>query len=183
MLYLVGGVARAGKSMTATTMQRQLGVPYLSLDALRWGLTKGAPCLGIHSDNDDQEDSKRLWPILEAMIENILFDGRDYLIEGVCFIPELVATCIHTNPDSVRACFLGCPDVGLDKKVAATMNYEGPNDWLRRLSSEVVHEFIAGAIQRSIRLRSECAATDIPFIDSGGNFSQAISKAMDALTV
>jgi predicted kinase len=82
MLYLVGGVARAGKSQVATTMNNKYQIPWLSLDTLRWGLGKGAPSLQIDSNNDDQKDAARIWPIVEAMSDNILFDGRSYLIEG-----------------------------------------------------------------------------------------------------
>lgn len=182
MLYLVGGVARAGKSITASVMLERYSIPYLSLDSLRWGLTKGAPSLGIHSDNNDHEDAERLWPMIEAIIENILFDGRDYLIEGVCLLPKLVSECRHANPNNVRTCFLGYPQVGLDEKVNATMNYEGPNDWLRRLDKKSVRGFIGEAIQTSMSLKTECESYSIPFINSGSNFPRAINESVNVLT-
>ena len=182
MLYVVGGVARAGKSQVATAMNNKFGVPWLSLDALRWGLGKAAPILGIDSDNDDREDAERIWPIIEAMAENILFDGRDYLMEGVCLTPQQAASLISSRPQEVRACFLGYPHVDLSDKVTATMRYEGPNDWLRRLGVERATGFLSGAIQRSATLRSECDSVGIPFIDTGSNYLQGIDDAVNALT-
>lgn len=103
MLYLVGGCSRSGKSMLAGRMLSHHGVPWYPLDALKMGLHLGSPQLAIHPQDDDLETADRMWSIVEGMLDHLIFDGHDYLVEGIKLRPEMVA----------RSCAsLGLPFVG-----------------------------------------------------------------------
>jgi hypothetical protein len=77
MLCLVGGCGRSGKSSLAERMRVRHGVPWFPLDALKMGLHLGAASLGVHPDDDDLETADRMWPIVKAALENLVFDGRN----------------------------------------------------------------------------------------------------------
>jgi hypothetical protein len=102
MLYLVGGCSRSGKSSLAERMRARHNVPWFPLDALKMGLHLGAPSLGVHPDDDDLETADRMWPIVRGALENLIFDGRDYLVEGVNLRPATVAGFIAETEAPVR---------------------------------------------------------------------------------
>ena len=111
MLYLIGGCSRSGKSTLAERMRVRHGIPWFPLDALKMGLHLGAPSLGIYPEDDDLETADRMWPIIQGVLDHLLFDGRDYLVEGVNIRPHLIARFIGETDEPVRACFLGYPEV------------------------------------------------------------------------
>ena len=129
MLYLVGGCSRSGKSTLAERMRVRHGAPWFALDALKMGLFLGAPTLGVHPEDDDLETADRMWPILKGLAENLIFDGRDYLIEGVNLRPDTVAAFIADTEEPVAACFLGYPEIscGIYEKTCSML-------WVKRFT-------------------------------------------------
>jgi len=125
MLYLIGGCSRSGKSLLAERMRARHGVPWFSLDALKMGLRLGAPSLGIHPDDDDLETADRMWPIIEGILEHLIWDGRDYLAEGDNLRPQTVAAFIRETATPVTACFLGYPDVPSKPRRCTSRNTRG----------------------------------------------------------
>ena len=182
MLYLVGGCSRSGKSTLAERLRRGRGVSWFPLDALKMGLYLGAPQLGVHPEDGDWDTADRMWPIVKGAIENLIFDGRDYLVEGVNLRPATVAAFIAEAGPGVRACFLGYPDMPLDEKLAFVVAAAGqPNDWLNRMGEAYVRTYVAGCIGFSRDLRQECQAVGLPFFDSGADFEGALAAAERSL--
>ena len=81
-------------------MRARHGVPWFPLDALKMGLHFGAPSLGIHPDDDDLETADRMWPIIKGALEHLIWDGRDYLVEGdnLCPRPSRSSSRRPTRP-------------------------------------------------------------------------------------
>lgn len=182
MLYLVGGCSRSGKSILAGRVATRRGVPWFPLDALKMGLHLGAPALGIHPADEDLATAGRLWPIVAGLLDHLVFEGRDYLVEGVNLRPATVADYIADTDTPVRACFLGYPDVDLAAKAAEVARHPGPpTDWLHRTGPATVRRTLAANRALSRALRDECAATGIPFIDTGIAFTTALADAERAL--
>jgi hypothetical protein len=182
MLYLVGGCGRSGKSSLAERMRARHGVPWFPLDALKMGLHLGAPSLGVHPDDDDLETADRMWPVVKGAIENLVFDGRDYLIEGVNLRPATVANFVKESDTPVRACFLGYPEAEIAVKAAQVERYAGlPNDWLNRTGPENVRRYLEYCRTQSRRLRKDCCARGIPFFDTGADFVGGLASAELAL--
>jgi len=182
MLYLVGGCSRSGKSTLAGRMHTRHSVPWFPLDALKMGLFLGAPAIGVHPDDEDMETADRMWPIVKGALENLIFDGRDYLVEGVNLRPETVAGFIRETEDPVRACFLGYPEIAVEAKIALVAGHAGlPNDWLNRMGPDYVRAYLEACRVRSQRLREDCAAFGIPFFDTGADFEAGLVAAERAL--
>jgi 2-phosphoglycerate kinase len=178
MLYLLGGCSRSGKSTLAERMRVRHGVPWFPLDALKMGLHHGAPQLGVHSEHDELETADRMWPIVQAMVENLIFDGRDYLIEGVNLRPDTVASYIEQSEDPIRACFLGYPDLPVETKAAQVFAHAGlPNDWLNRMGPDYVARHLDQCRRLSAKLRDDCARLGLVFFDTGADFPSALETA------
>ena len=154
MLYLVGGCSRSGKSSLAERMRARHGAPWFPLDALKMGLHLGVPSLGVHPEDDDLETADRMWPVIKGAIENLIFDGRDYLVEGVNLRPATVANFIKETEAPVRTCFLGYPEAAIETKAAQVARYAGlPNDWLNRTGPGNVRRYLENCRSLSRRLR------------------------------
>ncbi len=183
MLYLVGGASRSGKSILAETMCRGHGVPWFPLDALKMALHCGVPDFVVHPDDDDLATGDKMWPLTETLLDHLVFEGRDYLVEGVNLRPAAVAAYIADTDTPVRACFLGYPDVDLDTKAAAVADYAGPpTDWLMRTGVANVRRYLAVSRDLSRTLRDDCAGVGLPFVDTGTDFAAGLAAAERTLT-
>jgi hypothetical protein len=182
MLYIIGGCSRSGKSLLAERMRTRHNVPWFPLDALKMGLHLGAPLLGVHPDDDDLETADRMWPVIKGAIENLIFDGRDYLVEGVNLRPATVADFIKEADTPVRTCFLGYPDAVIETKAAEVARHARlPNDWLNRTGRDNVRRYLEISRTLSRRLRDDCGSLDIPFFNTGADFHGGLASAEYAL--
>lgn len=183
MLLVVGGAARSGKTLLARSLLRAAQIPWFSLDVLRAGLTNGAPSLGLAFSHDDLEEADRVWPIVSAMIEAMLADQTDYLIEGSCLRPLALAGLMSRRARvSVRSVFLGFPDVSPAlKRREIDAHPTGGNDWFSALSDTDKVSHVDRLIRDSRRLREECLAAGLPFVDTAGDFSGAQARAQRIL--
>ena len=159
-------------------MRVRHGVAWFPLDALKMGLYLGAPELGVHPEHDDQETADRIWPIVRAIVENLIFDGRDYLVEGVNLRAETIAAYIGQGENPIRVCFLGYPDMSTEAKLAYVTRHAGlPNDWLNRMGPEYVSRYLDGCRRFSGQLRDDCARLGLPFFDTGADFDGGLAAA------
>ncbi len=183
MLYIVGGCSRSGKSLLAERMRANHNVPWFPLDALKMGLHLGAPSTGVHPDHEDLETADRMWPVVKGAIENLLFDGRDYLIEGVNLRPTTIAEFIHATEEPMRACFLGYPDISIETKAAEVARHAGlPNDWLYRTGPDNVNRYLKMCRSLSQHLREDCGSLGLPVYDPGAAYIGSLASAELALT-
>jgi 2-phosphoglycerate kinase len=182
MLYLVGGASRAGKSTLAERMRTRHGVPWFALDALKMGLFLGAPELGVHPEHDDLETADLMWPILRGLLENLIFDGRDYLVEGVNLRPRTVAIFQSETEAPVAAVFLGYPEIDLAAKSRQVADGAGQhNDWLNRMGDDYIAQYLRESRRLSASLRDECARLGLPFVDTSGDLDAAMARAESRL--
>jgi hypothetical protein len=182
MLYIVGGCSRSGKSTLAERMRTRHGVPWFPLDALKMGLYLGAPSYGVNPDDEDIETADLMWPIVTGALEHLIFDGRDYLVEGVNLRPQTVAQFIIETDEPVRSCFLGYPEAAIETKAMDVAQYAGaPKDWLHRTGPDNVRRYLKASRSLSRVLRDDCAAIGLPFFDTGADFHAALAAAERAL--
>ncbi len=182
MLYLLSGTSRSGKTMIAKKILKQSGIPYLSLDWIVMGFTNGMPQCGIHDKLFPDEIAEQLWKFLQAMCENMLWEGEDYVIEGEAILPELTRTLMDDNPKKVKACFLGYAHVTVAEKVKETKVFSvGKRDWLTNESDETIHRHIENMVQYSRKVKSQCAKHNVRYFDTSTNFISTIDRATQYL--
>jgi hypothetical protein len=122
------------------------------------------------------------WPIVRGLLENLLFDGRDYLVEGVNLRPATVAAFIAESDAAIRACFLGYPSLTAEAKAVLVTRHAGlPNDWLNGLEPDYVSSYLKTCVELSAYLRDECSTLGLPFFDTGADFQGGVRAAERAL--
>jgi hypothetical protein len=178
MLYLIGGVSRAGKSILADRLLGNHGIAWFSLDVLRMGLFGGAPSLGLDPERDDLEEADRMWPIVRGICANLIESRQNYCLEGACLRPAQAAEIADAFSGQVRACFLGYPGMDLSRKLDLIETYAGgSNDWLSQYDAAARRSFVQTTIAQSAALQAACERLDVSFFDTGKDFEEAILAA------
>jgi hypothetical protein len=164
--------------MIARQILKQRGIPYLSLDSIVMGFTNGMPQCGIHDKLFPDEIAERLSPFLEAMCDNMLWAGEDYVIEGEAILPGLARALLDRRPDDIKVCFLGYTEIKVEDKVKETKAYRtGDRDWLMNESDETIHRHLQNMIDYSHKVKEMCASHDVPYFDTSSDFVGGIERA------
>jgi len=182
MLYLVSGTSRSGKTLIAKKILADKRIPYLSLDWLMMGFNDGIPEYGIHHLLWPKEIAKKMGPFLQGMIENMLFDGMDYVIEGEAMLPQFVADLIEKHPDNIKVMFLGYTEINVKDKVALVKKHsDGESDWLTNESDEYIRDHIGNMIAYSKMIKNGCEKHGLSYFDTSDDFLGTIEAATDFL--
>jgi hypothetical protein len=183
MLYLVGGVSRSGKSILARRMLTERSVPYLPLDVVMMGFSRGLPAAGIFDRDTDPVVAAKMWPFVKAMALTLLEDGETYLFEGVQLEPAHALELLELHPGSVRACFLGYAHTTPEEKLRGIRAHGRlPNDWLQGEPEVEILSHAERMIDRSERIQQECERGGLAYFDSSEMFDAALEAAFRYLT-
>jgi len=182
MLFLVSGSSRSGKTLIARRILADKQIPYLSLDWLMMGFNDGIPEYGIHHLLWPNEIAEKMGPFLQGMIENMLFDGMDYVIEGEAMLPHWVADLIEKHPDKIKVVFLGYTEIKVEDKVALVKKHNGgENDWLTKKSDKYIRDHVGNMIAHSNMIKEGCEEHGLPYFDTSKDFMGTIDAATDFL--
>jgi hypothetical protein len=182
MLYLIGGAARAGKTLLAHRLFRERGVPYFCVDYFVSALDQGAPELGIQGESPTEPKTRKLWPRIVPMLRNIVEVELAYTIEGDALLPSGVASLSQAYRPQVHACFLGYACTTPERKLAEIRNFGGSvNDWVQHHSDEYVLALCSEMIEFSQFVRRECASLGLPYFDVSDGFQQGLEQAYASL--
>ena len=170
MLLFIGGAARTGKSILAHRLLTEMQLPFLSLDVLKMGLTRGVPEYAIDPDAGGLQVAERLWPLVREMSVSLLYDGINYTFEGE-ILPRHVAALQDTNPSQVCACFLGYPVISPERKLQEIRTYSGhPNDWPLEYTDTDLLTIVQREIAFSHYLQAECSRHQLRYFDISHQF-------------
>ena len=178
MLLFIGGAARTGKGMLVRRLLIERQMPYLSLDVLKMGLTRGVPEYAIDPNAGGIVVGERLWPLVREMSLNLLAEDVDYVIEGE-LLPKHVATLRQCYPSQIKACFLGYTTITPAQKLRAIRTHAGhPNDWPRDYSDTDLLPIITKMIEFSHYLQAECATYHLPYFDTSQHFLATLDRVV-----
>lgn len=164
MLYLIGGIAKGGKTYLAREIMIKKGIPYFSTDFLMWSLSDQG---SFKHDDPDRVVSPILLPYIEKIVAYLIKYSDDYVIEGTHVTPELVAKLMKEYPNQIRSCFMGYGSETIDHKYDEILKY-GPYDgnrWYLALSEAELKAFVKEKIKESIDLEHECSNYSFRYYD------------------
>lgn len=178
MLLFIGGAARTGKGMLVRRLLTEMDLPFLNLDVLKMGLTRGMPDSAIDPDAGALLVAERLWPLVREMSISLLHDQVDYVFEGE-ILPKDVDGLRHTCPTQVHACFLGyCTITPLQKLQDIRTHAGHPNDWPRDYTDPGLLNIITREIAFSQYVQMECLRYHFQYFDMSQNFMSVLDEVV-----
>jgi len=180
MIYLVGGVARSGKTILRKMFLQNYKISGVSTDSIRAMLENGLEHTDISYKNKTEENALLMWPYLQAFIENNLkYSDEDYVIEGDVLLPKYLSR--YTNEMAVRCCFVGYSEIALKDKLKNIRQFQGNVDWTASLSNQDIEDCVRREKEKSIRYKKECQRLFIEYFDTSTNFITQINNALKYL--
>lgn len=172
MIYLVGGPPRVGKSTLALIALEEAGIPYCSTDMIIGMLEVAAPELGVrHGFHAGKADS--MTGLLTHFVCCADIGNDAYLVEGDVVTPAF-ATLIAPQLSEMRAVFLGNTALTLDDLRHAP-------DWLEKSQAAEYEMVQREVVERSRRLRTECAELGQAYVEMSQDRNTAFAAALKAL--
>lgn len=184
MLYLLGGSPRAGKTMMSKQFLKQTGVPYLGLDFLKMGISRGLPEYGVDPNGGDLVIAKQIWPVVKGMVVTLFEEGEDYMLEGTYLLPEYVVELQEMMGDVIRSCFVGYAEMDTWEKVGYIRAHairSGNKDWSSEDDTEAYEraEFLK---QFSVYIRDECEKYGLKYFESESDHQKTITNVVQFLS-
>jgi hypothetical protein len=161
MIYLIGGVARSGKTSIRKRLLNDYKISGLETDSLRTLFELSFPELGIHYQNPPMLNARRMAPFIESFIKSRFFFEDDFVLEGDCVTPDVAKK--FGNDARVNSLFLGYPDISFEEKMRQLL--EKPEGWVKDASRDDLQRKIKLFIDDSKIFKDLCAETNLPFID------------------
>lgn len=178
-IHYIGGAARSGKGILVRRLLTDLHLPYLSLDVLKMGLTRGFPELAFDPDAGGMQVAERLWPLVREMSRNLFADQTDYVFEGE-ILPKHVDALRQEYPTQINACFLGYSTISPVQKLHEIRAHSGyPNDWSQSYTDAGLLSIIHREIAFSRYLQVECVRLQLPYFDLSNQFMPVLDKVVD----
>jgi hypothetical protein len=182
MLYLIGGAARAGKTIITQRLFKERQIPYFCVDYFVSALDQGAPELGIEAESPNEVRSRKLWPRLEPMLRNIVEVEPAYTVEGDALLPQGVAALRAAYGQDIHACFIGYALTTPQRKLAEIRQFSGHvNDWIQDQPDQYILDLCAEMIAFSRFVRAECQVYGLPYFDVSTDFPAVLEEAYRTL--
>jgi len=167
MIYVLTGIAKAGKSYLTSKIIKQYAIGSFSTDYLMMALADGNPDLHLNPDASDVTVSNQLRPYVFAMIQTMVENNIDYLIEGVHFLPEFSKELLKKFPGKIRIVYLGYRNIDTQIKTEELKKY-GPNcgnHWYRHMNDAELTKLVEYLKNESDKLYHQCQKFGLSYFD------------------
>ena len=178
-IYVVGGLPRTGKTTVAERLAHDLRIGSMETDHIRV-LFKPTPTSKIRTDSgeDIKVVTKKLRPRLESLVEWLANGNIDFVLNGECIDPRMVAASPYQA--RIRSCFMGLNDP--DGAFARIREVADPSDWANQKSDEELRRILEKYAARSQALAKTCMKLTLPYVDASADFTMAQEWVYETLT-
>lgn len=177
MLYIVGGISRAGKSTLSRMILEKHNIPYMSLDSIFMGYQNTFPELIKGKGYTDFVRADIMWPFIKGAIDHILHMDQDYLIEGAFISPKNVNYLQQKFPEKIKACYIGYAEKDIEEKIEEIKRHNPPGDWLKGCSDEEIRNVVEVSKKFSSLVHKECTKYNIKWFDTSVDFFGTLELA------
>lgn len=175
MMYLIGGVPRAGKSTLAQKLVERRSISFVSTDVILHMVSDTLPDLSLTKPYDDIP--AKFFPYIRNLLKHLESSVRAYTVEGDIITPSQVK--LLQNEYEVKACFLGFSFITLRQ----LQEYVGDNNWIGELSEEERTNLPPWIMKKSAQIRQECDKYGLMYIDMSSDVYEAcLERAYRYLT-
>ncbi len=166
MIYLIGGVAKGGKTYIAKKIMKEKNIPYFSTDFLLWSLSDRSS-FGLKHSDPDYIASPILEPFITSIIDYLIWNEDEYVLEGTHITPSLVTKLNEKYSEKIKACFLGYESSSSEEKFEEIMKNESAlnNKWYRVLSKGEFKKFLKEKIKESKTLKETCERLSFKYFE------------------
>jgi len=167
MIYVISGVAKAGKTFISRRILQKKAISVFSTDYLMMTLAIGDPEHRLDPDADDKIVSKALEPYLYGLIQTMIDNGFDQIIEGVHFLPSFADRLTKAFPGKIRFVFLGyrLADPGAKMKEILSHAKEMENAWFLTYPPKEMRKLVGYLIDESERIKLETELYGLPYVE------------------
>lgn len=180
MIYIIGGVSRAGKGVLGRRLAKHFNCSYIPLDVLFIAMHQGFPIAGVKGNQPDTEKADRMWKFHKAMIDYLVYENAvDYVLDGVTILPSQASKLMKKYPNKIKSIFLGYDSTTVEHKFKAVRKNHGqfPNDWLEEKKDVYVASHIKSNIKRSHEYKTSCEKLGLSYVDMSYDFDKQHDKA------
>lgn len=175
MIYLIGGVARSGKSIIRKKLLEEYKISGIGTDSIRYMLSNTNPELGIDDKKLCTHNGPLMWPYLDNLIYELLeYSNENFVIEGDVLLPEYLSKYIGNQ--NVRSCYIGYSNASVDSKYKEIVGNRYEGDWTKEYTEKEFRGFIEWSIEKSIKYKKECEELGVRYYDTGIEFVNSIDN-------
>lgn len=179
-IYLIGGIARSGKSLIRKNLFKKHNIVGIDTDSLRAMFEYGNPQLGVSHQNNPEVNAQKMWKYIKALINNkIKYSDEPFAIEGDILLPQYLRDFIKNN--NVKCCFVGYSSINPKEKLALIREYKNSLDWTSNLSNKDMLDFVSQGIHDSKKYKLQCEKYNIKYFDTSIDFLNVITEAVEHL--
>lgn len=180
MVYLIGGVARSGKSKLRRLLLTKYKVSGIGTDAIRYMLMKSTPNLGLSYDNTPEVNGPIMWPYLDTLIDEYLKNStEDFVIEGDVILPSFLRR--YVNNKNVKTCFLGFTNTTPEKKALDIRSNADKRDWTNDYDISGLEDLAKWGIEQSKKYKLECEEFGLRYFELGNDFESSLNAIVDEI--
>ncbi len=172
-IYLIGGVARSGKSKLRKLLLVKNNVSGIGTDAIRYMLMKSTPELGLSYESLPEVNGQIMWPYIDALIEEYMKNtNENFVIEGDVLLPKFLKKYAGNN--EVMTCFLGFSEANSSQKANDIRNNADEDDWTNEYDVKGLEDLAKWGIEQSIKYKLECEELGIKYYELGKDFDSSL---------
>ena len=167
MIYILSGIAKAGKTLLSAEILEKHKISHFSTDYIMMMLARGNSKLSIDVNASDSTVAKSIEPYVYGMIKTMIENKDTYLIEGVHFTTDFSRKLLDEFKDDIRIIYLGYKDISKEDKIKEVKKYKHlmNNPWLFDFPLMPLEEIIEYMIGESKRIYDECQEHNLEYID------------------
>jgi adenylate kinase family enzyme len=167
MVYILTGIAKSGKTTLAGWIHEEISIPVVSTDDIMMMLHYSSQLEKLDIHASDSSVARDIQPYIHGLIRSWLDSGKTYLLEGVHVTTDFAQSLLLEFPGKLRIIYLGYASLRAEeKKRELQINAaDVPNQWYSGWSDEDFDKLILYLIEECRRVRDECAAKRIPYIE------------------
>lgn len=176
--FIICGASRAGKSLLARTIQKELNITHLCGDSLVYAFKENFPEIGISFDRTNYQHSSTLFKnFAKSLLESQNYHGIDYVFECDFLMPhQILEVTEHIGKTPIV--FLGYTDADPQEKLNEIRKHDPKENWWTvEQSDEKLIKHINSKMRESLKLKEECEKLGIAYFDTGKDFNKTIQAA------